>query len=108
MRVVITGGNGYIGARLSLFLANNGYEVIPICYPSIPEDEDWVQSMYTVLSGDLRKNELVDQIKELHLDIIIHLVSLDHKDSENSPEIVSEINVLPTWKLLDTFAKTGL
>ena len=41
-------------------------------------------------------------------EILIHLISLDHKKSESNPQKVLSINVLPTWNLLDSFSKQGL
>lgn len=108
MKIVITGGNGYIGARLSQFLANNGEQVIPVCFPSIPEDEVWKSKMFAILKCDLRLEETIAEIAELKPDIIIHLVSLDHFDSEKEPGFVNNINVLPTWRLLDACTKNGL
>lgn len=108
MKVVITGGNGYIGARLSLFLANKGEQVIPICFPSIPEDETWKSKMFAILKGDLRQIETIAEIAELKPDVIIHLVSLDHFYSEKEPGFVNDINVLPTWRLLEACTKNGL
>ena len=36
-------------------------------------------------------------------DVAIYLVSLDHNDSNKSPEFVNSINVLPVWNLLESF-----
>jgi UDP-glucose 4-epimerase len=44
----------------------------------------------------------------LNPDIIINLISLDHNQSETFPTKVSNINVLPTWTLLDHFTRKGL
>ena len=41
-------------------------------------------------------------------DIIINLVSLDHHKSQLNPDLVSSINVLPTWNLLERFTKKKL
>jgi len=108
MRVIITGGNGYIGARLSQYLANKGFEIIPICFPRIPENEKWKEKMKAVYDGDLRKDETISLIASLKPDAIIHLVSLDHFESEKEPRFVNDINVLPTWRLLDRCCKEGL
>lgn len=108
MKIVITGGNGYIGARLCQYLANNGEQVIPVCFPSVPENEDWKSKMYDILKGDLRHNETIETIAKLNADVLIHLVSLDHFDSEQEPRLVNDINVLPTWRLLDACTKNGL
>ena len=42
----------------------------------------------------------------MKLEIIIHLVSLDHHKSEDNPTM-SSVNVLPTWNLLNEFSKNG-
>lgn len=108
MRVIITGGNGYIGARLSQNLASEGYEVIPICYPSIPESDEWKSKMFEIHIGDLRNENTIALISGLNPDIIIHLVSLDHFESEKDVKYVNDINVLPTWRLLDKCTKQDL
>lgn len=42
-KVLITGGNGYIGSRLCLYLADVGYAVTPVCYPEVPADTFWLK-----------------------------------------------------------------
>ncbi len=108
MKVVITGGNGYIGARLSQYLANRGDQVIPVCFPGVPNNEVWKNKMFTTIEGDLRDDTIIKQISDFNPDAIIHLVSLDHFDSEKDPKYVNDINVLPTWRLLDAGVKIGL
>ncbi len=108
MKIVITGGNGYIGARLSLYLANKKHDVIPLCFSSIPVDENWKSKMFSILKADIRQEETIAKIAALKPDVIIHLVSLDHHASEKEPSIVNQVNVLPTWQLLDACTKNGL
>ncbi len=36
------------------------------------------------------------------------MISLDHIKSETSPSIVSNINILPSWNILEHFTKVGL
>ncbi len=108
MKIAITGGNGYIGARLSRYLADEGNLVIPVCFPSAPKNEEWKSKMAVIIEGDLRQDGTILKIAELNPDIIIHLVSLDHFESEKEPELVNAVNVLPTWRLLDTFTNSGL
>lgn len=107
-KIIITGGNGYIGARLSLFFANKGFHVIPVCFPKAPNCEDWKSRMFHIVVGDIRQEEIITKISEFNPDVIIHLVSLDHFDSEQAPTIVNDVNVLPTWRLLDACTKNGL
>jgi UDP-glucose 4-epimerase len=108
MKIVITGGNGYIGARLSQYFANKGEQVIPVCFPNAPKNEEWNSKMFAILEDDIRQDETITKIAELNPDVIIHLVSLDLFESEKEPWFVNEINVLPTWRLLDACTKIGL
>lgn len=108
MKIVVTGGTGYIGARLCKYLADKGEEVIPVCFSSVPENKDWTAKMFAILKADLRQEETIAKIAALNSDVIIHLVSLDHHASEKEPGLVNEVNVLPTWRLLDACTKNGL
>ena len=47
-------------------------------------------------------------ISDVKADILIHLISLDHHDSEKNPNYVSKINVQPTWNLLESCSVRGL
>jgi len=108
MKVVVTGGNGYIGARLCNFLADHDYKVIPVCFPQIPQNKNWIDKMHSIIVGDLRSMETITEISKIKPEAIIHLVSLDHYQSEHDPEYVLNINVTPTWQLLNKFAVVGL
>ena len=108
MKIIITGGSGYIGAQLSQYLAIVGEQVIPVCFPSVPGNDSWKSKMFAIIEGDLQLDQTIAEIVETKPDVIIHLVSLDHHDSEKAPDIVNNINVMPTWRLLDACTKNGL
>jgi UDP-glucose 4-epimerase len=108
MKIIITGANGYIGARLCQYLSAKAHDIIAVCYPLIPKVDYWCRNFYKVMCGDIRKQKTIEQIADLKADAIIHLISLDHYDSEKDLHFVSEINVLPTWNLLKECTKTGL
>lgn len=107
-KVLVTGGSGYIGARLCLHLANEGYLVTALCHSKIPDDTQWVSQMDRVLIGDVRNEEFLNELSDYNYEILIHLVSLDHHQSNSIPSIVTSINVTPVWSLLDVFSKKGL
>jgi UDP-glucose 4-epimerase len=102
-RILVIGANGYIGARLSSLLAMSGNSVTALCFPSVPEDEKWCSLMDEVVVGDVTSDKAIDDITNQYYDVAIHLVSLDHHDSNKSPSFVSSINVMPVWKLLEAF-----
>jgi len=105
--VLVTGASGYIGARLCLLFSQNKYSVTGLCNPEIPSDKEWVSSLNEVIVGDISKEETIAEIAKRDFDIIIHLVSLDHHQSESNPSFVSSVNVLPTWNLLKVFSSKG-
>ncbi|MGG7035220.1 MAG: NAD-dependent epimerase/dehydratase family protein [Flavobacterium sp.] len=107
-KILITGGSGYVGARLCLHLANEGYAVTALCHSKIPSDINWVAKMDRVLVGDVRDEKFLYELAEYKYDVLIHLVSLDHHKSNGLPSVVSTVNVIPVWSLLDIFSKQGL
>lgn len=107
-KILVTGGGGYIGARVCLHLANEGYLVTALCHSKIPADKDWNEKMDKVLIGDLRNENFLEEVANYEYDYLIHLVSLDHHQSNGNPAYVSSINIIPVWSLLDIFSKKGL
>ena len=108
MKIVITGASGYIGSRLCLFLSENGHDITAVCSSKIPQQKGWTEKVKQFIVGDIRDEVIIENISNLKADVIIHLVSLDHHDSEKKPSFVSEINVQPTWNLLDACTAKGL
>lgn len=107
-KMLITGGSGYIGSRLSLYFANKDYAITTICHSKIPSDEHWVSKMERVVVADIRDDDCMTKLAQEKFDVLIHLVSLDHYQSNQAPSFVSSINITPVWSLLDTFSKNGL
>ena len=107
-KILITGGSGYIGSRLSLYLSQKGFDIIPLCNSKIPDNKEWVKSMHLVLQGDLRDKATLTNIQALRPDAIIHLVSLDHHQSGKNIEETLQVNVQSTWELLSLSASIGL
>jgi len=104
-KILVTGANGYIGSRLVETLAKNGYGVIAHCYPDIPDDKKWQGFLIDSIIGDIRDDITIDKLTRSSVDAAVHLVSLDHHQSEKQPRLVSSVNVQPTWNLLDGFSR---
>ena len=107
-KVLVTGGNGYVGARVCLHLANEGYLVTPLCYSGIPDDKNWTSKMDKIAVGDVRNEDFLANLALNQYDVVVHLVSLDHNLSDGSPSFVSSVNIAPVWSLLNIFSKSGL
>jgi UDP-glucose 4-epimerase len=107
-KILITGGSGYIGSRLSLYLSQKGFDIIPLCNSKIPDNREWIQSMHIVLQGDLRDQATLSKIKAVKPDAIIHLVSLDHNQSGINIKQTLQVNVQSTWELLSLSSSIDL
>lgn len=103
-KILITGANGYIGAGLSRYLSNNGYSIDGICYPLIPDDVEWKKYFNHLYNFDIRAPENIERIADNNYDTVIHLVSLDHHQSDGESNFVCSINVIPALNLLKVFA----
>ena len=86
MKIVITGASGYIGSRLCLFLSEKGHDITAVCSSKIPQQKGWTEKVKQFIVGDIRDEIIVEQISDLRADILIHLISLDHHDSEKKTE----------------------
>jgi len=107
-KVLVTGACGYLGARLSKYLAENGYIVTAFDSFNPSKYSNWISLMEEVIIGDIRDEITLSNLAKKKFDLIIHLISLDHHKSEDNPNFVSSINVMPTWNLLEKFTKYGL
>jgi len=108
-KILITGANGYLGAQISQHLALKGHRITALCYPEVPSDPDWCDLMEDVMVGSVAERKVIETLKERSFDTIIHLVSMDHHQSQTvSPELVASVNVQPAWMLLDAFKDSDL
>ena len=103
-RILITGASGYIGSRLCEYLSNQGYEIIGL-FSSQPKDKRWSDIISEIIVGDIRDDETIKKISNSNAEVIIHLVSLNHHESEKSPQEVYKVNVQPTWDILHNSLK---
>jgi UDP-glucose 4-epimerase len=102
-KILIIGASGYIGAELSFLLAQEGNKVTALCYPTIPNDEEWCSYMHEMVVADITSENDIDKITTQSFDVAIHLVSLDHHDSNKAPTFVNSVNVMPVWNMLEAF-----
>lgn len=108
-KILITGANGYLGAQICQHLADRGAQITALCFPEAPADPIWCRAMKEVLVGSVAEASTIDLLQKRSFDSIIHLVSLDHHQSQSFPlDQVLKINVQPCWELLNAFAGKGL
>lgn len=106
-QILIVGGTGYIGSHLSLYLAQKGYKVTVFGrFDPRHKYQAWCVLMEDILIGDILDKTTMQVFAERQFDIVIHLIALNHKQSESNPEVFS-INTLSTWQLLEHFVQQG-
>ncbi len=96
MRVLVTGGSGFLGKSISDFFSKNGHEVIVFdkCEPQNLLDGQ------TYVKGDLFDNKSLDQALK-NVDIVLHFAAQADIDySEENPEETLENNIHGTINLL--------
>lgn len=109
MRVLITGGAGFIGINCAAYFAHKGHEVIifdNLLRMGSEKNLEWIRGecSFKFVKGDVRKYEtLVDVItKRGPFDLILHLAAqVAVTTSVVNPREDFEINALGTFNLLE-------
>ena len=113
MKILLTGGTGYIGSHTALELLNTGYEVVIIDNLSNSKKEvvDMIKSItqkdVVFYEGDLRNEELVTEIFEKEsIDAVIHFAGLKAVgESVQKPLYYYQNNIDSTLVLLSVMQK---
>lgn len=106
--ILITGANGYLGSHISELLSHSGHNIYALCLEVFEEQKHWETLGIKTIQGDITKPSCLDELDNYSFDTIIHMVSLNHFDSEKNTELALKVNVLPTWNLLKQFSAKGL
>ncbi len=98
-KVLITGGNGNIGALIADQLLERGIEVIKFDIPGTEPSS--LRPGESVVIGDIRDKSLLSTLLDQHRpDTIYHLASLLSGSSEADPEAAWDINATASFHLL--------
>jgi UDP-glucose 4-epimerase len=92
-KVVVTGSNGFVGAKLCQLLANNGHEVIGVDLTIGQKSTEYHQ-----VALDFADPEIAHLLDSKTT--VIHLASISTDgDCRNNPELAIEVNLLKLQKL---------
>lgn len=108
MRVLVTGGAGFIGARLVYKLLQAGHQPVVLSRRPQLSDPDLVGRV-EVLSGDLR--DFSDAIRAVHQaspEAIIHVAYALTAEGEANPHWAIQVNVLGTNNLYEAARMKGV
>ena len=105
MKVLVTGGAGFIGSHIVKLLVKKGFEVV--VYDNLTRSSsDHLDSKAKFIRGDILDKE--DLIKALEgVDGVIHMASLiEVSESVKDPEMFAKNNVLGSVTLLEAMRET--
>lgn len=113
MKVLVTGGAGFIGSNFVIYMLNKypAYRIInldALTYAGNLENLASVQDNpnYTFVKGDIADRHLVDQLFQQGIDIVVNFAAESHVDrSILEPDIFVRTNVMGTQVLLDAAKK---
>ena len=108
MKILVTGGSGFIGSAVVRHAVNEGHEVVnldALTYAANPENVASVAQSpcYTFVKEDIRDRQALDRVFEEHQpDAVMHLAAESHVDrSIDGPADFVETNILGTFNLLE-------
>lgn len=108
MKILITGGAGFIGSAVVRLAVGRGHEVInldSLTYAANLENVSAVSSgnQYSFVQADIRNRAALDQVFATHRpDAVMHLAAESHVDrSIDGPAAFIETNVIGTFNLLE-------
>ncbi len=118
MRILVTGGAGFIGSRLAKYLLENGDEVIVIDNlndyydPAIKQANINMLSdfdAFTFFKGDIRSEKDMDTIfSETKIEQVIHLAAqAGVRPSIADPKLYYDVNINGTLNILETMRRYG-
>ncbi|WP_282170642.1 dTDP-glucose 4,6-dehydratase [Ruegeria atlantica] len=108
MRILVTGGAGFIGSAVVRLAVSRGYDVVNLdaltyaaCLENLASIED--QPNYSFEKVDLRQRNAIDEAVEKHKpDAIMHLAAESHVDrSIDGPEDFIDTNIKGTYNILE-------
>ena len=105
-KVFITGGAGYVGAVLTPYLLEKGYEVTVLDLMIYGEEVLTKNKNLKIIKGDIRDKNILTKELPGH-DVLIHLACISNDPSfELNPELGKSINLDAFTPLVDIAKKS--
>jgi UDP-glucose-4-epimerase GalE len=108
MRVLVTGGAGYIGSHTARLLAEKGFETI--VYDNLSRGHNWAVQWSPLVEGDLADGALLRETLTRHrIDAVVHFAAfIAVGESMQNPALHFRNNTSNTFNLLESMKDTGV
>ncbi len=108
MKILVTGGAGYIGSHVVKALGLKGYEIL--VYDNLSSGHEWAVLHGRLVKGDLSDTSFLDRvIREFRPDAIMHFAALIQvEESVREPLKYYRNNIVNTLNLLEVMKKNNL
>lgn len=108
MRVLVTGGAGYIGSHTAKALAQAGFE--PVTYDNLSEGHRWAVQWGPLVEGSLSDSALLrNTLKQHSVEAVIHFAAFAYVgQSMTEPRKYFQNNVTDALVLLDAILDAGI
>jgi UDP-glucose-4-epimerase GalE len=106
MRILVTGGAGYIGSHTCKALSKKGHE--PVVYDNLFRGHEWAVKWGPFIEGDVRDTESVQRVlREQQIEAVVHFAALAYVgESVEKPQLYHDNNVEGSRSLLEAMKKT--
>lgn len=105
-RILITGGQGYLGGRLADYFYDNGYQISILIRKMNPDLTDWSKK-FDIIYADLTEPHALKGICD-GKDYVIHTAALNDKQCRDNPEEALLVNSYGTRLILEEARKANI
>ena len=105
MKVLITGGFGYVGGRLARHLASSGHEVF-IGSRTFKSKPSWLVKGSIIVMDWGDERSLLNACKDV--DVIVHAAGMNAKQCLENPELALQVNGVATGNLVRAASKKAV
>lgn len=111
MKILITGGSGFIGSHLAEFLVNKGFKDVHVEYWSDEklENVEHLKDKIKLIKFDIRDGKAAKEaVAKIKPDLVFHLAAQSFVTvSWKEPKRTLETNIIGTFNLFDSIIKEG-
>jgi UDP-arabinose 4-epimerase len=108
MKILVTGGAGYVGSHCAKVLASSGFE--PVVFDNLCAGHDWAVRWGRFIHGDLADRSAIAAALKAHsVQAVIHFAAFAYVgESVKAPREYFRNNVANTLNLLDVILDAGI